>query len=129
MSTYRFLVVGTVSTRQSNTLRQLGLATASDGDLVALGVELCKLALRVGPLQAENLVTEDVLSGSNAGRQLHGPGAVLEREPLAGPRRLGLIGVVASLVDLDPDIAGAAVELTAGTLAIGQIGHDCIELW
>lgn len=126
--TYRLGVVSAVSSRQGDSSRQLGGAAASDSNLVTCGIELCELAVRVGPLQAQNLVTKDVLPWSNGGWQGHWPGAVLQREPLTSPRSGGLFRVVAGLVNLDPDIACAAVELAAWAIAVGQVGHDFIEL-
>lgn len=55
-SAYRFGVVGTVSTGQSNPCRELGSATASNGNLVAVGVELSQSAIRVGSLETQDFM-------------------------------------------------------------------------
>lgn len=70
-------------------------------------------------------MAENVLARSDGGWQGHRPGAVLQGQSLTSPRSCCLLGIVTGLVDLDPNVASAAIEVTAGTLAVGKVGHDC----
>lgn len=68
-------------------------------------------------------IPQDVLSGSDAGRQRDIPSTVLGGESLASPRDF-FTGIVSGLINLDPDISRGSRELAASTIAAGEVSHD-----
>ena len=126
--TYRFSIIGSISTWQRNALWKINSTITSHCDLVTRWVELRQCAVRISSLETQNLMAQNVLPGSNGRRQRDFPGAVLQRESLACPRRLCFVGVVACLVDLDPDVSFVPFEAAARATAVSQVSHDYLAL-
>ena len=112
-------IIRIISPRQRNTSRQLRASTRCHPNLGAARVELGAHP-RPGDVQAEDLVPKQVLARRQLGRDGHLPLGALLAEQVGRPRR-GARGVVGELLDLDPDVAGVALEGLA--VVVGAVGE------
>lgn len=100
-----------------------GISTTGDLQVETLGVALSAI-LVTGRVQSNDLVAQDIVSGSNIAGDGDGPAVVVGDQVVSGPGAGSFTAINETLLVDFEELQGGLVDLGAVTIAVSHVGDD-----